>query len=158
MKNMRETMRRLMIALNNIDETYCSDMSEIKVNESELWLMYALDDNEQHSQKQICEEWGFPKTTLNTAIKQAKAAGYLILNPIPGKRREMNICLTEKGKEYAKKVLCPVYQAEEQALRKTINRYSIEFVDTLEYFSVCLKSAFHNKTETNETQQNGKDE
>lgn len=41
---------------------------------------------------------------------------------------------------------------------ETINRYSLEFVDALEYFSVCLKSTFHNKIESNRTQQNGKDE
>ena len=120
MKNIRETIRRLMIALNNIDEAYCADMSDIKVNESELWLMYALDDNEQHSQKQICEEWGFPKTTLNTAIKQAEAAGYLTMTLIPGKRREMNISLTEKGRDHAHKLLSNVYRVENEALEKTL--------------------------------------
>lgn len=103
MKNIRKTMRQLMVALNNVDETYCSDIYNIKVSESELWLMYALDDEKLHSQKQICEEWGFPKTTLNTAIKQAEKAGYLTMTLISGKRREMNICLTEKGKIHAKK-------------------------------------------------------
>lgn len=145
MKNIRETMRRLMIALNNIDEAYCADMSDIKVNESELWLMYALDDNEQHSQKQICEEWGFPKTTLNTAIKQAEAAGYLTMTLIPGKRREMNISLTEKGRDHAHKLLSNVYRVENEALEKTLQNYSVDFIEAVEYFAENLKSAFHSQ-------------
>lgn len=146
MKNIRETMRRLMIALNNIDEAYCADMSDIKVNESELWLMYALDDNEQHSQKQICEEWGFPKTTLNTAIKQAEAAGYLTMTLIPGKRREMNISLTEKGRDHAHKLLSNVYRVENEALEKTLQNYSVDFIEAVEYFAENLKSAFHSQS------------
>ena len=41
---MRELMRKFAIALNNVDEAYCSDKSQTGVKESELWLMYALDD------------------------------------------------------------------------------------------------------------------
>lgn len=158
MKNIRETMRRFSIALNSIDEVYCSDMSKVGVKESLLWLLYALDNGESHSQRQICEEWGFPKTTLNTAIKQAEASGYLTLVPIPGKRREMNICLTPKGEKYAKQVLCPIYEAEEQAMTETMKRYSAEFIDALAYFSVCLKSAFRQKMAAYKAPQEGKDE
>ena len=150
MSNMREVVRRLMIALNNVDEAYCSDMSNIGVNESELWLMYALDDNEQHSQKQICDEWGFPKTTLNTAIKQAEAAGYLTMSLIPGKRREMNISLTEKGKVYAEKLLSSVYQAENEAMEKTLQSYSADFIYAVEHFAANLKSAFQKQLKERE--------
>lgn len=145
MEQNRQIMRRLCIILNNIDETYCSDMTKVGVKESLLWLLYALDDGQPHSQKQICEEWGFPKTTLNTTIKQAEAGGYLTLTPIPGKRREMNVCLTEKGKQYAGQILSPIYAAEEQALQETIRTYSKEFVDAIDLFSRSLKSAFSRK-------------
>lgn len=150
MSNMREVVRRLMIALNNVDEAYCSDMADIGVKESELWLMYALDDNRQHSQKQICEEWGFPKTTLNTAIKQAEAAGYLTMSLIPGKRREMNICLTEKGKVYAEKLLSSVYQAENEAMEATLQSYSEDFIYAVEYFAANLRSAFQKQLKERE--------
>lgn len=145
MEDTRKMMRKFTIALNNIDEVYCSDTSQIGVKESELWLLYALDDGKTHSQKSICEEWGFPRTTLNTTIKQAEAAGHLTLTPIPGKRREMNICLTETGTRYAKQVLSSIYEAEDQAIKATMERYTADFISALEYFSVCLKSAFEKK-------------
>lgn len=141
MNNIREMMRKFTVALNSIDEAYCSNTKIMGVKESELWLLYALDDDDAHSQKQICEEWGFPKTTLNTAIKQAEAAGHLTMTHIPGKRREKNVCLTEEGKAYAKQVLSPIYAAEKMALEATIRRYSIDFIEVLDYFGACLKSA-----------------
>lgn len=147
MKNMRDMLRRLAIAVNNVDEVYCTDMSKIGVKESELWLMYALNDGEDHTQKRICDEWGFPKTTLNTAIKQAESAGYLTLNLIPGKRREMNICLTEKGRRYAEKLLSMVYKAEDKAMEETLKCYSAHFIDAVEYFASNLKLAFQKQLE-----------
>ena len=145
MKGMRELMRKFAIALNNVDEAYCTDTTQMGVKESELWLMYALDDGKPHSQRQICAEWGFPRTTLNTTTKQVQARGYITLAPIPGKRREMNICLTESGKEYAKQLLCSIYEAEDYAMEETLKRYSADFIDALDFFSMCLKSAFQKK-------------
>lgn len=147
MNQMREMVRRLTIALNNVNEIYCNDMSKIGVKESELWLMYALNDGEPHSQKQICDEWGFPRTTLNTAIKQAESAGHLTMTLIPGKRREMNIGLTESGKMYAEQLLSIVYGAENKALEKTFQCHSPDFIAAIEYFSANLKSAFQEQLE-----------
>lgn len=141
MDDMRQLMRTFSIALNNIDEIYCSDVPQIGVKESMLRLLYALDDGEGHSQRELCEKWAFSKTTLNTTIKQAEKDGYLTLVPIPGKRREMTICLTEKGKSYAQQVLYPIYAVENQAMEETMKRYSAEFVEALNYFCICMKSA-----------------
>lgn len=88
MEENRQIMRALATAMNRIDQMYCDDVTRIGVKASELWLLYALDDGAPHSQKQICQEWGLPKTTLNTTLKQAEAKGYLTLVPIAGKRRE----------------------------------------------------------------------
>lgn len=137
----REITRKLTIALNNITGAYYSDTAKGSVRESEFWMLYALDSDTCNSQKQLCEEWGFSKTTVNTTIKQAEAAGYLTLTPIPGKRREMNICLTDSGKAHAARVLDTIHKAEDTAMRETKKRYSAEFIDALDYFSTCLKAA-----------------
>ena len=113
MEENRQIMRALATAMNRIDQMYCDDVTRIGVKASELWLLYALDDGAPHSQKQICQEWGLPKTTLNTTLKQAEAKGYLTLVPIAGKRRERQICLTAAGQAYARQVLRPIYGAED---------------------------------------------
>ena len=112
-----------------------------------MWLMYTLNDGEPHSQKQICDEWGFPRTTLNTVTKKCEAKGYLTLTPIPGKRREMLVCLTEKGKDYVDQNLDIIYRAENRALEEILKTHSADFIDVLWEFAKSLKSAFEQEND-----------
>ena len=102
---MKETARRLNRALFNIDEAYLLSYNKKRVSNAELCVMYALDDGQLHSQKEISEEWLLPKTSVNTIVKRWEKEGYLTMVAIPGKRREMQIVLTDAGREYAKHLL-----------------------------------------------------
>lgn len=146
MEAIRAQARRLIIALYNIDETYFDNAHKQAVKESELCLMYALDDGRPHSQREIVQEWLIPKTTLNTIVKQWEREGLLELSSIPGKRRERAISLTEAGKAQAQRTLAVVYRAEEKAVAKTAERYSAQFIEAVEYFSAALKEAFEEET------------
>lgn len=147
MSETRKDVRKLVIAISNLDKIYTANTPKIGRQSTELWLMYALNDGEAHSQKQICEEWGFPRTTLNTVTKKCEAAGYLTLTAIPGKRREMLICLTEKGKNYADQILNVIYRAENRAMEKILETYPADFIDVLGDFVQCLKSAFEQEND-----------
>ena len=152
MDNIRERIRQFVIAISKLERTYAARSSKFGSQSSELWLMYTLDDGLPHSQKQICDEWGFPKTTLNSVIKKCETAGYLTLLPIPGKRREMQICLTEDGKAYAKQLLSLFYQAENRAMEETLKRYPAEFVDAIIFYNECLSAEFNGGPETDDKQ------
>ena len=142
MKDIRATAKRLILALYNIDEVYYTSEKKRRLSDAELCVLYALDDGQPHSQKEICEKWLVPKTTVNTITKKWEAQGYLALMPIPGKRREMQITLTDAGKAYAKKFMAFVYRAEDKALAKTLDKYSDTFIEALEFFGASLKEAF----------------
>ncbi len=149
----RRTVRRLIRALYNIDEAYFISENKRKMSDAELCILYALDDGQTHSQKKISDEWLIPKTTINTITKRFENEGLLIQTPIAGKRREMQLSLTDSGKKYAKDILAFLYEAEEKALSKTIERYSDVFIEAIEYFGVSLKEAFEiqfNKDSGNE--------
>lgn len=79
-----------------------------------LWVLYALNDNKPHSQHELCIKWNFPKSTINTIIKEFEKEDYIKLTPIKGEKREMYITLTEKGKEFASKSLNPLYKKEKE--------------------------------------------
>ena len=142
MQNARMRARRLNLALYYIDHVYYANEQKNSIKDSELCLMYALDDGSAHSQKQICQDWLIPKTTLNTIIKQWEQSGYLRLSAIPGKRRELTVQLTDAGKAYAKPFLDVVYRAEDEALRQTIERYSERFIEAMEYYGAALRDSF----------------
>ncbi len=139
---MRETARRLILALYNIDEVYYLNEGKKKLSDAELCVMYALDDGKPHSQREISQEWLVPKTSVNTIVKRWEKEGLLTMTPIPGKRREMHIMLTDAGREYAKSFMGFLYRAEEKALKKTLDKYSDEFIEVLEFFGASLKDAF----------------
>uniref|UniRef100_UPI004056E468 MarR family winged helix-turn-helix transcriptional regulator n=1 Tax=Acetatifactor sp. TaxID=1872090 RepID=UPI004056E468 len=126
---MREIARRLILALYNIDEVYYLNEGRKKISDAELSVMYALDDGKPHSQKEISQEWLVPKTTVNTIVKRWENEGLLTQTPIPRKRREMHIMLTEAGREYAKSFMSFLYKAEDVALKKTLDKYSDEFIE-----------------------------
>lgn len=139
---LEELLHRFTMATCNIDECYYANGRRLGIKQSELYLMYALAHDETRSQKQIIEEWMIPKTTLNTITKQWEAAGYITLQPIPGKRREMQLCLTPAGREYIDRCLAPVSRAEQAAMQQTLARFPADFIDALEYFNCCLHDAF----------------
>ena len=146
MDDMRKVAKRLIVALCNIDKAYYSTEKKKRLSDAELCIMYALDDGEPHSQREIAEEWHLPKTTINTITKQWESEGLLIQKPIPGKRREMQITLTEAGKTYAESFLSFLYKAEDEALQKTLERYSDAFIEALEYLGESLKEAFEEQS------------
>lgn len=127
-------MRRMILAINKTDGAYYYFARQLGANENELTLLYALDDGEAHTQKEICDEWLMPRTTANSIVKKLEAAGYVTL-AAASRGREKEIILTEKGRQYAESLLGPLYSAEEAAIKDTLQNYSPEFVEAIEHFS-----------------------
>lgn len=134
--------RKLGVANCRIGGAYDVFSKSCGVKPNLLWLVSALNDGQQHTQSQICFDWGFHRTTVNTLVKQLEADGMVRLNPVPGSRRELFVELTEAGKDYADAILQPVYAAEEQLFQKYFGDRSEEFVEDLERFSSVMKRYF----------------
>lgn len=105
-------------AIYRLDSFYDEFAKQSNISSALLWVLYALNDGEAHTQIEISNDWELPKTTVNTVIKEIEQKGYVNLIPIKGKRREMTIVLTEAGKEYADSVLSELYKRESAAYKK----------------------------------------
>lgn len=139
--DIRTLNRRLIAANSAADGAYYRWAKRSNVTLNTLDLLYALDDGLPHSQKQICEEWGIPKTTINTAVKSCRDAGYITLGPMPGRSRQLQLCLTESGRAYAREALEALYAAEDQAMARAAARFGPEFVDAMEFFCARFQEA-----------------
>ncbi|NMD38485.1 MAG: MarR family transcriptional regulator [Christensenellaceae bacterium] len=143
MDNIRENVRRLMLAMNIVDEVFAYGAKKIGISENALSLLYALDDGEIHTQSKICENWLIPKSTINTIVKDWVNKGYIEL--IPGRNiKEKHLQLTDLGKDYASSVLLSVYTLEDLALIKTLKSFSPDFINAVEAFSSNLHDEFKN--------------
>lgn len=142
MKNNKELIYRLTLAINKIDGLYDVGAKWKGVKTNVLSLLYALDDGKPHTQKSLSEEWLIPPTTLNTIVKECVRDELIILEQIPGKRRDLNIRLTEKGKKFSDEIMKEVNEAEDRALSKTIESFDADFINALECYANNLSEAF----------------
>lgn len=137
-----EFFMRLAVAVYRIDGAYDRFAKGGGVKANTMWLLYALNDGKRHTQRQICDEWYFPRSTMNTLIKECEGEGYLTLHRVEGERREMEIRLTERGKAFAERVLAPVYGAEEELFRGYFSARPCAFLEELEAFGEEMERVF----------------
>ncbi len=81
MKDTHEKVRRFMIAFNRIDALYVDSMRTFGVKGNLFVLFYAIADGKAYSQRQICDDWHLPRTTLNTIVRECVKDGLVELLP-----------------------------------------------------------------------------
>lgn len=132
-----QKIRRLTLAITKSDGAYYYFARSRQVNENMLMLLYALDDGLPHSQKQVCSDWLLPKTTVNSVVRELRAAGHLELISQTNSREKL-LALTESGRAFAQALLQPLYRAERAAMERTVARYSADFLDAYDHFADCF--------------------
>ena len=100
--------------LYGVDGFYAEYAKKFDVKENLLWILYALNDGKQHSQKEICDSWDLPRSTVNTIMKELEVGGYIELSQIKGEKRELNVSMTDKGQKYAEELLAELYEIEKR--------------------------------------------
>ena len=97
-----------------IDRFYAEYAKRFDVKANLLWILYALNDLKVHSQKEVCETWDLPRSTVNTIMKELESNGYDELKKIKGEKRELEVQLTKKGVDYSSKLLSELYEIEKK--------------------------------------------
>lgn len=133
-----EMIRRYTINAYKIDALYAKYAKNRGYNESDLCLFYALYPNYKLSQRQICLEWGLPKSTLNTTLKRFEAQGYLCLSKKENNNKELIVELTDKGRDNVKDLIESLIMHEREVMQKMLNEYGEIFVDMQSVFAGLL--------------------
>lgn len=134
--------------LYRVDGFYADYARESGVKENLLWILYALNDGEEHSQKEICESWDLPRTTVNTIVKELKDDGLVALSQIPGEKRELRLKLTARGQSYADEVLKPLYGIEKKAFEAAAPS---DLLGTMAGLLACLQAEKEKSRKENRT-------
>ena len=127
-------------AMYHVDSFYDDYAKQISIPTTLLWVLYALNDGNAHTQIEICKDWELPRTTVNTVVKEIERNGYIDLVPIKGKKREMNIVLTNLGKAYAEDVLSELYEIEAKVY-DTLDANEKQLASMLEKIAEFLKES-----------------
>lgn len=123
--NSREFFYQFGKTFYKIDSFYAEFAKKSGVKPNLMWILYALDDKQFHSQKEISKTWDIPLSTINTIIVDLEKNGYVALEQIPGMKRELQIILTSKGIEYSNKILKSIYKVEEMVFNSLNERVRI---------------------------------
>lgn len=120
------------------------------VNSKLLFVLYELDHGDYITQKMIADYTGIPKQTVNTVIRGLIADECVTLTAGKNDRREKLVVLTEKGKEYAKEVLEPLYALEERVFAVMGEERVQQMIDTIFLFNTVFEKEMKRGMKENE--------
>lgn len=143
MNDYRSEVYCLMLTTNRCIEVYYEIAKKMGIKENTLLLLDILSGKKQHSQKQICDDWHIPRTTLNTIIKECVKSGYIVLLTQSSSKEKL-ISLTESGKIFADKVTHTMKEAVQRSMEKVQKEYSTDFIMIFEKYVEYLENEYKN--------------
>lgn len=139
----KELSKRLLYAIYNIKDL--NNFKELNMNMSRLGMLYMISNETNCSQKLMSEKLGIPVTTVNTIIKKWEQDKLIELVQSIINKKEMNILLTDKGKNYVQNIMNIIDEVEEEAIKTTIAKYTENFVDAIEYYAQTKKDLLNKR-------------
>lgn len=108
------------IAFNRIykemDIMYHRYAKKFGLSDVAFWILYSMEENEKlFTQRELCREWSFPPQTVNSALKDLEKKNIILLEPVPGNKKNKWIKLTEEGKAMVEEVILPLMRIEEES-------------------------------------------
>ena len=107
----RQQMKLLCTCLCRQDELYAAVSKRHGLSYHTAMTLYALDQDEGCTQKEIAKTWLIPKQTVNTVVKELERQGYVFFQT--GKK-EKQVRFTEAGRAFAGPCLQELYEIEDR--------------------------------------------
>lgn len=111
-----EKTRAFCNAWQSISMIYEDYARKSGISYNSLYILNAIQQIKDCTQKQICEKTLLPKQTVNNVVTAFYKNGYIELREFPENRRIKTIHLTEKGRQYADELIPHIHQADKVAM------------------------------------------
>lgn len=109
-------MRAFCNAWQSLTTIYEDYARKSGVSYNSLYILNAIQQIENCTQKQICEKTLLPKQTVNNVVTGFFKSGYVELRELPENRRIKTIHLTEQGRKYADMLIPHIHHADKLAM------------------------------------------
>ena len=128
-------LKQLNSMLSELDNIYQSLLRANNVSESEYLVMFSIKEiGEGCNQKDIAASNYINKKTVNSTVKKLEKDGLLELKA--AKYPNMQIFLTEKGRDFLKNSIIPIIEVENKVL-ENMSDNEFEFLTT--YYKIYIK-------------------
>lgn len=135
-----QLFQQLSISICEIENAYQTWAESEGISVCSLKIYYTLITSGTMTQKQFCEAFNIPKTSVNKVITELKNNGSIFLETNPEDKRSKLITLTEEGKTCALSSLQPLFEIEETVKKKFGEKQLSELIELLDGFSEMLKN------------------
>ena len=122
----------LSIAYRALNSYLDRELEEYDIARGQLPFLIALYHKEGVSQQQLCKYYNLDKATAGRAISKLIDIGLVKREKDPEDRRQYNIYLTEKGREF-KPLFLDILKSSEERMKKNLSEEELfQFMNTLE--------------------------
>lgn len=113
----RDKIDKMYEAVRKINQVYekWSALHGLTLYEMQIYYEIMKSEEEVITQKDLCMKLDAPKTSINSIIKKQVQTGYIEMNVNPSNKREKVLSLTAAGQKFAKELIEPLFQYEEEA-------------------------------------------
>lgn len=109
-----------------------------------LFILYVVHEYPgQCTQSLLCKKLLLSKQTVNSILERFTKDGFIQKVLVPCDKRHKTIHFTEKGRQYAEKILTELYLFEKQALSNMSMAQRTAMIETSHVFLAQLQRAFH---------------
>lgn len=145
----RDTIDRMYEAVRKINQVYekWSALHGLTLYEMQIYYEIMKSGEAVITQKDLCQKLDAPKTSVNSIIKKQLQAGYIEMNVNPSNKREKVISLTKAGQKFAKELIEPLFQYEEEAAGQICDDEMETAIETQNRFADILLGKVEQKNE-----------
>lgn len=112
--NYADMMYRINCLAADLDALYHQAALKLGMPDSVMLILYLVyEKGGTCPLRMICQEASLNKQTLNSAIRKLEREEIIYLEQSGG--RAKNVCLTQKGREYAEQTIAKLFAAERSA-------------------------------------------
>ncbi|MBL5768478.1 MarR family transcriptional regulator [Bacillus sporothermodurans] len=137
-----EILRAFDHVQQNARKIFQKTASDHNLSIPQLVLLTKLAPQIEMTQKELGKETQLPKSTLSQAVDGLVLAGLIHRHPVEDNRREMQLILSEKGKEFFDTIWFQkgsIHHAFECALRTFTEKQSEDFLAALRQIALFLE-------------------
>lgn len=109
------------------------------ISYNSLYILDAIQQTENCTQKFICEKTLLPKQTVNNVVTAFYKSGYVALLELPENRRIKTIHLTPEGERYANALIPHIYEADRKAMETLTDEQQDTLIRLMDTFVAAFR-------------------
>ena len=122
------------------DDIYHMFAKKAGITDTKFWVLYAIcEGGGSISQNGFCENWCYSKQTVNAAVASLEKEGIVYLEFAEGSKKQKDLMLTFSGREFCRKNIEPVMEAECRSVALLEEKERQQFLSTKEKLLLFLE-------------------